>query len=209
MTPLDYAANKRDNAPGPFARQVLAPPGRGLTAAAVITFLTTLYGASIPVYGNTNGVLLTCFLLSTFGLAWVCRVTGWLVLRNRYDASYRGSRSGWHFLVYPAVVSLGLLIAGSGLVSTVCFAASRPAMQRLVDDVEAGRVKLPAERRCGLYHVRITRHEPDDVGYHLWVSSFMVSQYGFFYAPPGGLATRKPFVRYHPYTGPWEVAFWD
>lgn len=132
--------------------------------------------------------VLALYFVGGWGIIWLIR----LFIAWRRKAKHRESKlhkACWRYwLVEPIVIIIPLVLAVSGVFSSIRFALSEPALSRYVADVRAGKVDLAFEfshppRQVGLYRVTFTDLLPDGTVRMITSSHGLMDKAGFANSP--------------------------
>jgi hypothetical protein len=170
----------------------------------VVASGATLWAARVPGGQSLYAIVSVCLWIGVF----VRYFSHWIVVVTSAESVGAGIRkiSGeWHQWALPATVFLIVLAASFlGWSRQLAFRLSRPAMERLAQQVPAGG-NLP-DQWVGVYYARDIQALPDGMKFKLYDAGSISFGYGFAYfprqLPP---PSTSAWVEYEHWDGPWYV----
>ena len=187
---------------GPTARLWLKPPGRVFNVCVGLNALVLLFSAGLPevcaplflislgfwlIIGGTWGV----HLVGSLGVAWYLR-----------QPTFRRWRTWRRWLLTPVIVACTILLLHLNAPFRLAFYLSRPAMDRLAQQVLDAPDEAPRGAWVGLYNADAIETVPG--GMRFIVSGAGVfTRVGFAYRPSGPPPVTPD--RYRHIEGPWYV----
>jgi hypothetical protein len=190
--------------PGRIGRALLRPPSLVLQLASGSIVAGLLYEASAPVGGFSPVFDLGFRILFLLIIVWLVRVLIALLLARYYAIPITGSRAaGRRWTTMPVVILLCAFLIDSGVPLHIRFWISRPAMDRLAQEImqlPLGGSKWP-NQNVGLYRTyRIDRLEG---GMRFLVTYKFSGCGGFAYLTDQAPASVR--TEYEHYSGPWYL----
>jgi hypothetical protein len=136
--------------------------------------------------------VLALYIVGGWGISWLIRLfVAWRRKAKHLESKLH--RVYWRYWsLEPVAIIIPLVLAVSGVFSSIRFALSEPALSRYVADVRAGKVDLAFEfshpsRQVGLYCVTFTDLLPDGTVRMITSSHGLMDKAGFANSPQQSL----------------------
>lgn len=181
----------------------MRPPGWPLLTATALATVGGITMLSAPGGGN----MLLWFAAALFALlvaaAWLLRFAIALTLQWIRRGPRDCIRRSWkRWFITPALFTLVLILAGTGILHRLRFELSRPRLIAAASTVSSQR---DVNRTIGLYHIGTIRQLPDGS------TQYSLPRYGFLdslslvHSPNGTPAPQTRFVSYEPIARGWYL----
>jgi hypothetical protein len=201
---LSYAAP--DSGSSSILPLLLRPIGWPTIAAAVFMMLSFAWANRLPL-ADVRFQLLGLLLGLVVVGSWLPRVVIQMVVAVRmWMPPTAAVIRGW--ITPPLVLAMTILLLWSEIPLGVSIAVSRPAMDRLVQQVSASGGAVPNRARAGLFTALWIEEIPGGIRFLAEGSGFFRAAGGFAYSPDGPPPQADMFDQYTPIGDGWYLRRW-